>query len=276
LTVNSHCPWIYNCVGVNNHRHFFIYLINLTLGVIVFDFLTYYHLRALRPTASDQCNLLSAEWCRFVNADTFTLLLAMWATLQLTWVTMLLFVQFVQVSRAMTTYENMFGVDRHGAGSLASSFTSTGVALGDAAMHPPSGSAAQPDAGVDPHAGHAHGPGGHKHGSGGFLKTWSRLLGVDAFVETAMGRGAAVGNTNKKRRRRNPYSHGLVANCKDFWCDPAPVFGRRENGAAALDGAVVNYTEMYETPTGMDAMRPRSGGGARRGGGYEAVAAEEV
>jgi hypothetical protein len=38
---NSHCPWVYNCIGVNNHRHFFIYLINLTLGVLVYDYLTY-------------------------------------------------------------------------------------------------------------------------------------------------------------------------------------------------------------------------------------------
>lgn len=41
LTGNSHCPWVYNCIGVNNHRHFFLYLINLTLGIITYDWLTY-------------------------------------------------------------------------------------------------------------------------------------------------------------------------------------------------------------------------------------------
>lgn len=31
--VNSHCPWVYNCIGVNNHRHFFLYLLFLELGL---------------------------------------------------------------------------------------------------------------------------------------------------------------------------------------------------------------------------------------------------
>lgn len=31
--MDSHCPWVYNCIGVNNHRHFFLYLIFLEIGV---------------------------------------------------------------------------------------------------------------------------------------------------------------------------------------------------------------------------------------------------
>jgi palmitoyltransferase len=219
---------------------------------------------------SDQCNILSPALCRIVNADSYTLLVAMWATLQLTWVTMLLFVQFIQVSRAMTTYENMFGIDQHSATSLTSAFTSTGMPLGGA---PPSGSAAQPEASSHGH-GHSHGGHGHSHGKGGFLKQWGKLLGVDAFIETATGRGAATGSKSKRNKKKNPYSRGCVTNCRDFWCDPSPVFGRRENGSAVLGGDTINYTEMYESPTLMNI----TGGTARRSrrtGGYEAVAGEE-
>lgn len=164
----------------------------------------------------------------------------------------------------MTTYENMVGMNHATPSGLTSAFTSTGAPLDPTHpdANPPSGGAA----GGQRH-GHGH---GHKHG--GFLKQWSKILGVDAFIETASGRGAAAGGHNK-RASRNPYSRGCVTNCRDFWCDPAPVFGRRENGAAQLGGDLVNYSEMYESPA---LMEMRSRGGAARRGAYEAVAAEEV
>ncbi len=180
---------------------------------------------------------------------------------------MLLFVQFVQVTRAMTTYENMFGIDTHAGASLHSAFTSTGVPLSQGQL-PPTGSAARPDAGSGGQ-GHGHGHGHkHGHGKGGFIKNMSKLLGVDAFIETATGRGAATGNSNKKKKK-NPYSRGCLTNCKDFWCDPSPVFGKRENGAAFLDGVLVNYTDMYESPLMTAGRRGRSGG-------YEAVPEQEA
>jgi palmitoyltransferase len=201
--------------------------------------------------ASESCNVLGANLCRLINSDAYTLLLTIWVSLQLIWVTMLVFTQLVQVSRAMTTYENMTGIHTREATTV---LTSTGTPLDPALAAAAASTASTPGAG-----------GRHK---GGMLKQWSRILGVDPFIETVTGRGAATGSSN--RRKKNPYGRGCVTNCRDFWCDPAPVFGQRENGTAVLGGGKVDYTAMYESPTLMRIT------GMRTRGGYESVGTEEV
>ena len=62
-----------------------------------------------------------------------------------------------------------------------------------------------------------------------------------------------------------------MTNCRDFWCDPAPVFGKRELGDAMLDGKVVNYTRMYEIPPRMRRRVVEEGGAA-----YSSVEGEAV
>lgn len=85
---------------------------------------------------------------------------------------------------------------------------------------------------------------------------------------------ALQGSQADQRRRAggNPWSRGVVTNCKDFWCDGAPILKKKESGYARLAGDRVDYTRLYEVPK----MRyARSGGGG--GGAYEAVnAGEEV
>lgn len=152
----------------------------------------------------------------------------------------------------MTTYENMYGV-HDGLATIA--FTSTGTPL-------------DPNHAVSPTADGPTRAGQHSHKHrGGKLKQWSRLLGVDPFIETIAGRGAA---SSKKKQKKNPFSRGIVTNCRDFWCDTAPVFGQRENGMASLGGEKVDYTAIYESPMLMQLT-------ARRGrDGYEQVGTEVV
>ena len=157
---------------------------------------------------------------------------------------MLLFVQSVQIARAKTTYESMRGyIDN---GSRASEAITAAMTAGSTTL---SGAQLSPSQDTDTHHEHKH---GHK---AGFFGQWKKLLGLDTFMATAQG-GLSEGVSNWGQ---NPFSRGVYTNCKDFWCDPAPIFGQRDIGVAMLDGEVINYAQMYQTPPRMKMRRQRHG-----------------
>ena len=188
------------------------------------------------------------------------MVLALWAAVQLVWVTMLLLVQLLQVARAQTTFESMRGRVHHG--WQASEAITSALVAGSASMRDAQlgNSGRGPDPAVPP------GSRTSRSRHDGFFLQWIKLLGLDTFVATATGGVRA-------RRRGNPFSRGVIANCKDFWCDSAPYFGRRENGAAMLGGDVVNYTRMYEVPPRMKSRRSPQGG---ESGLYHSVGSEDA
>ncbi|KAJ5591738.1 uncharacterized protein N7459_002107, partial [Penicillium hispanicum] len=257
---DHHCPWIDNCVGANNLRHFVLYIVCLEIGIILFVQLTIDYINALPPPAGAKCNIINDTLCDYVTRDTFTLVLDVWIILQLVWVTMLCAVQLVQVSRNQTTYENMRGhsIDRSYPSSQAfASAMTAGTTSMDTAGLSASGQ------GPNPALAHSHGPRRHH----GCLSQWSSLLGIDTFFATAKD---GLRDGPRAARPRNPFSRGVVINCRDFWCDTAPFFGKRESGSAMLGGEVVNYHDMYETP-----LRMHMGSRGNNGPAYRSVADED-
>lgn len=233
--IDHHCPWINNCVGTNNHRHFFIYIICMQIGILLFVRLVLAYLPLLpAPPKDATCNILTGSLCTMALGDSWTIALSIWSFLQLVWVVMLIVVQSVQIAKNQTTWENM---KRHqdpessvshlpihnarpttlGANTELQSLNDTAAAATRLQPRP-----RKPD---------------------GCLTKWMKLLGLDTFLATA-----SDATSGKLQTRGNPFSRGVVRNCKDFWLDPAPLFGKRHNGESFLDGEVVDYTKMYDTP----------------------------
>lgn len=197
--------------------------------------------------------------CEVILRDTFTVVLTVWAALHLVWVVMLLMVQLLQIAWAQTTWESMRA--RTDRGSRAAEAITSALVAGTPSV---SGAALNDSIGSDPEREPA--PRRTRVRSDGWFSKCIKLLGVDTFVATAQS-GVAF------RRKGNPFSRGAMTNCKDFWCDSAPYFTRREAGTAMLDRQVVNYMRMYETPPRMKARRTPNGG---EGGMYLSVGSEDA
>jgi len=241
---DHHCPWVDNCIATNNHRSFVLYIITMELGIVLFVWLCLSYLQVLpvnKLYEENECNILRSDLCEIFNKDPFTIVLLIWTSLQFIWATMLLFVQFVQIARATTTYESMKGHEHgHGAGDALTSFVTTGSTSMDDAQ------VTNASAGPTPGPPHQHPPRQKKESC---WTQWKRLLGLDTFIMTAL-HGSRAGEA-QRQTRSNPFSRGVMSNCKDFWCEPGSVFGEKENGEALLDGERVNYTRLYEPPPMM-------------------------
>lgn len=196
-------------VGFKNHRYFLYFVVFLIIGIIAFDYLALECGFGSDATDADviENTIQPCDALCLATYDPFLLAVACWATIQLTWTSILAVTQLWQVSRQMTTVE-VSNLGRYGymGGRGGSSLRDqTGAMRQAQAIGAGLGqNGAMEEAAVD--QGIA-GPDGNirRIRRAKLFDPLLRVLGLDRFT-----RGKALGGMQRAGQGQNPFDRGVM------------------------------------------------------------------
>lgn len=112
---DHYCPWVYNDIGIKNHKRFIYFILATLLGIInyliilieYFDEIDNNNYDEQEDKENNKCLLVitNKTLCKGIRNDKSLSLLGVWILFQLIWVTCLSIVQLTQISIGVTTYE---------------------------------------------------------------------------------------------------------------------------------------------------------------------------
>lgn len=262
------CPWVFNEIGVRNHKIFIMFTYSLHLGIILWSYLalTYFHNleKVLESTSEggydseleESCNILSESLCIGYSLSNFKFNLLVWCWIQFMWLTLLVFSQTFQILKGVTTYEfaNLSSNISINHSTLPRDFIPLSSSVDDNYNGSIVGGLDSVNQSPNQTSNH-----GHAHNSS---NACFRLLGIDQFILTLKINILSLLNKNTSNEVielssvNNPTDYGLKQNWLDFWflgdVKFRNIFYLPLKGENNLNGKLVDYYTLYELPPKRD------------------------
>lgn len=257
---DHYCPWIFNDVGLKNHKGFMFFITLMECGILTFFKLCLEYFDELEDSYEDRnqelgkCFILGhSDLCSGLRYDRFVFLVLLWALLQSIWVASLIFVQTFQIFKGMTNSEfNVLMKENKANGA-------DGVSFNENFNTTPEGFA--PSIELDEDNNNtvlAPVPGSTLRKPRTCFGVCFTVTGMDqwfAVVKETIGIKDSSGHNIYSITSKIPTNYGWRRNVKDFWLTSdvnAPLWRRilysPTSSKALLNGTEVDYFKLYKLP----------------------------
>lgn len=262
---DHYCPWVYNDVGLKNHKAFLLCILLMELSMLLFVRLCIAYFNELEDVYEQKggephCIILKNEnLCLGYSYDRFTFLICVWIAFQSVWVGFLIVVQIFQVFQGVTNYEfsklmkesRMSGTDpvlfNEFFGTAPEELLTINGDIADGEQHR--------DASVNQAMSTSR---SHLKKSSTCFGICCALTGIDQWlmvIKETFGLSHSVSGAKQSLTVSFPTNYGWKTNWKDFWLTSdvtAPIWCRvfysPTTSKALLGGQEVDYFKLYTLP----------------------------
>ncbi|QLL30833.1 hypothetical protein HG536_0A06480 [Torulaspora globosa] len=261
---DHYCPWVYNDVGLKNHKRFIFFIGLLEIAICIFASLCMEYFDELEDSKEDYNGELKCFWligdelCAGLNFDLFTTLVLLWAVFQAIWVGFLILVQAFQIFKGVTNYEFSKVMRDRKRMNMSNAnfnevFSTAPEDLDQDSNKSPSDSIPATDSTNDQTRLEPRNSTTRR-----CFGTFCAITGMDQWLivlKEAIGISRNALGTPNSSALSLPTNYGWRTNLKDFWLNSdrtAPLWQRifytPRTSKALLAGKEVDYDKLYSYP----------------------------